>query len=277
MYGEVGNYKKLKETYDATLQVKSAIPHPRIMGVIRECGGKMHMSEKNWEAAQIDFFQAFLNYDEAGSPQRIQVLKYLVLAHMLMGSEINPFDSQETKPYKNDVEIVAMTDLVGAYQRREVHEAERILAENQSTIMDDPFIRTYIDDVLKGLRTQYLIDLIQSYTRIELAFLSRHLNISIAQVEDLLMTLILDDKIPNARINQVEQRLELDRGAHTGGTVAEKRYAAMDKWFKEIAKLANTVEDKHGSSTNGTGGASGAAVGLGGSAFGRMAGIGLST
>ncbi|MCO5546874.1 hypothetical protein L7F22_000311 [Adiantum nelumboides] len=85
MYGMVGNYKKLKETYDATLQVKSAIPHPRIMGVIRECGGRMHMAEKNWEAAQIDFFQAFLNYDEAGSPQRIQVLKYLVLAHMLMG------------------------------------------------------------------------------------------------------------------------------------------------------------------------------------------------
>lgn len=276
MYGEVGNYKKLKETYDATLQVKSAIPHPRIMGVIRECGGKMHMSEKNWEAAQIDFFQAFLNYDEAGSPQRIQVLKYLVLSHMLMGSEINPFDSQETKPYKNDVEIVAMTDLVGAYQRREVHEAERILAENQSTIMDDPFIRTYIDDVLKGLRTQYLIDLIQSYTRIELAFLSRHLNISIVQVEDLLMTLILDDKIPNARINQVEQRLELDRGAHTGGTVADQRYAAMDKWSKEIAKLANTVEDKHGSSTNGTGATSSTGVGLGGSAFGRMATIGLS-
>jgi len=48
MYGEVGNYKKLKETYDATLQVKSAIPHPRIMGVIRECGGKMHMSESEW-------------------------------------------------------------------------------------------------------------------------------------------------------------------------------------------------------------------------------------
>lgn len=98
MYGETSNFKKLKETYDATLQVKSAIPHPRIMGIIRECGGKMYMSEKNWEAAQIDFFQAFLSYDEAGSPQRIQVLKYLVLAHMLMGSDINPFDSQETKP-----------------------------------------------------------------------------------------------------------------------------------------------------------------------------------
>lgn len=39
--------------------------------------------------------------------------------------------------------------------------------------MDDPFIRTYIDDVLRGLRTQYLIDLIRPYTRIELNFLAQ--------------------------------------------------------------------------------------------------------
>ena len=51
-----------------------------------------------WNRASEDFFESFRNYDEAGSPQRIQVLKYLVLANMLTGSEVNPFDSQETKP-----------------------------------------------------------------------------------------------------------------------------------------------------------------------------------
>jgi COP9 signalosome complex subunit 2 len=51
-----------------------------------------------WAKALNDFFEAFKNYDEAGSPQRTQVLKYLVLANMLMGSEVDPFDSQETKP-----------------------------------------------------------------------------------------------------------------------------------------------------------------------------------
>jgi hypothetical protein len=55
-------------------------------------------STEEWDKAQIDFFEAFRNYDEAGSGQRTQVLKYLVLAHMLMGSKINPFDSQEIKP-----------------------------------------------------------------------------------------------------------------------------------------------------------------------------------
>lgn len=106
----------------------------------------MWMGERQWNRASEDFFVSFCNYDEAGSPQRIQVLKYLVLANMLTGSEVNPFDSQETKPwvfllfyglsdtnqsvgcrYKNDPQIKAMTDLVDAYQRREVHSAERIL------------------------------------------------------------------------------------------------------------------------------------------------------
>ncbi|KAJ9127261.1 hypothetical protein QFC24_001499 [Naganishia onofrii] len=84
--------------YEATLRVRSAIPHPRIMGVIRECGGKMWMAERSWDKASTDFFESFKQYDESGSPQRIQVLKYLVLTYMLMGSDINPFDSQETKP-----------------------------------------------------------------------------------------------------------------------------------------------------------------------------------
>jgi len=210
MYTATKNSKKLKALYQQCLSVKSAIPHPRIMGVIRECGGKMHMSEKEWDQAQTDFFESFRNYDEAGSVQRIQVLKYLVLANMLMESQINPFDSQETKPYKNDPQIVAMTNLVSAYQRRDIREFEKILRDNRATIMDDPFIRDYIDDVLKNIRTQVLIRLIKPYTRIEIPFISRQLNIPAQDVEDLLVGLILDKKIAG-HIDQVNQRLELQR------------------------------------------------------------------
>ncbi|CAG8444064.1 15313_t:CDS:10 [Funneliformis caledonium] len=210
MYTETKNNKKLKALYQQCLHVKSAIPHPRIMGVIRECGGKMHMGEKEWDKAQTDFFESFRNYDEAGSPQRIQVLKYLVLANMLTESQINPFDSQETKPYKNDPQIVAMTNLVSAYQRKEIREFEKILKDNRATIMDDIFIRTYIDDVLKNIRTQVLLRLIKPYTRIEIPFVSKQLNIPAQDVEDLLVGLVLDNKIVG-RIDQVNQRLELYR------------------------------------------------------------------
>lgn len=45
MYAETRNNKRLKALYQRALRVKSAVPHPAILGVIRECGGKMHMSE----------------------------------------------------------------------------------------------------------------------------------------------------------------------------------------------------------------------------------------
>ncbi len=57
MYTEQKDTKRLKQLYQKALTVKSAIPHPRIMGIIRECGGKMHMHERIWSEAATDFFE----------------------------------------------------------------------------------------------------------------------------------------------------------------------------------------------------------------------------
>lgn len=44
---------------------------------------------------------------------------------------------------------------------------------NRRTIMDDPFIRNYIEDLLKNVRTQVLLKLIKPYTRIRIPFISK--------------------------------------------------------------------------------------------------------
>lgn len=86
--------------------------------------------------------------------------------------------------YKNDPQIVAMTSLVTAYQERDVKAAEKILKgelyltvlltcqANKSTITADPFISFFIDDLLRTLRTQYIVDMIKPYTRLKLDFLA---------------------------------------------------------------------------------------------------------
>jgi len=71
-----------------------------------------------------------------------------------MKSGINPFDSQEAKPYKNDPEILAMTNLVQAYQNDDIKEFETILKNHRQNIMDDPFIREHIE----GNLDNYLIN-----------------------------------------------------------------------------------------------------------------------
>ncbi|KAK9758950.1 PCI domain [Popillia japonica] len=238
MYTEQKNNKKLKALYEQSLHIKSAIPHPLIMGVIRECGGKMHLREGEFEKAHTDFFEAFKNYDESGSPRRTTCLKYLVLANMLMKSGINPFDSQEAKPYKNDPEILAMTNLVNAYQLNDINEFEKILRLNRETIMDDPFIREHIEDLLRNIRTQVLIKLIRPYTRIQIPHISRELNIDEEDVENLLVSCILDNTI-QGRIDEVNHVLFLDR-KNTNNT----RYAALDRWTNQLSTLHVAIANK---------------------------------
>lgn len=238
MYTAQKNNKKLKKLYEKSLHIKSAIPHPLIMGVIRECGGKMHLREADYEKAHTDFFEAFKNYDESGSPRRTTCLKYLVLANMLMKSGINPFDSQEAKPYKNDPEILAMTNLVSAYQNNDINEFEKILRTNRRNIMDDPFIREHIEDLLRNIRTQVLIKLIKPYTRIHIPFISKELNIAPEEVESLLVSCILDSTIPG-KIDQVNQLLELDKTSQETA-----RFTSLDRWTTQLDSLSTAVVNK---------------------------------
>ncbi|KAJ2726072.1 hypothetical protein GGI07_000855 [Coemansia sp. Benny D115] len=231
MYTERGEAKRLKDTFLSSVAVKSAIPHPRIMGFIRECGGKMYMAERNWEEAQSNFFDAFKNYDEAGSPQRVQVLKYLVLASMLSETEVNPLSSPEARSYENDPAIIAMTELVKAYEAQQVTLFERILQQNTETILGDPFIAKYIGDLRRTFRMQALQSAVAPYTRIRIEVLARRLRISVGEAEELLVALILDKRL-RASIDQENAILVLQQEMSD-----EAQYEAVGNWATGLEAL----------------------------------------
>jgi COP9 signalosome complex subunit 2 len=241
MYSELSNNQKLKDLFKAAQRVRSAVPHPKIMGIIKECGGKMHMSQENWEEANSDFFESFRNYDEAGSLQRIQVLKYLVLAAMLMKTKINPFESQETKPYRSDPRIIAMTDLVEAYQHNDIHRYEAILEKNKDEILSDPFIRMHIDEVTRNIRTEALLKLIKPFTRFTLEFIAKQLRISIPEVTEILGFLILDKKV-NGKINQAKGTVQIE-----STTDAEMKVKAIQEWTRALEKVTRSMFNDLGS------------------------------
>lgn len=226
MYTEQKNNKKLKELYQRALTIKSAIPHPRILGIIRECGGKMHMAERQWTKAATDFFEAFKSYDEAGQARRVQCLKYLVLANMLMRSEVNPFDAQEARPFKTDPEIMIITSLVTAYQQNSISDFESILKAHRDQISEDSFIREYMEDLLKNIRTHVLLNIIKPYTTIHIPFISGKLRVREIEVENLMVSLILDSRI-QAQIDQTRQLVELTAEL---GCYAKSEFQGARSW-----------------------------------------------
>jgi hypothetical protein len=217
LYSRQKDNKKLRDVFHKAMSVRGGIPHPRTLALIQELGGKMHMQAREYEAAGKTFFQAFKSYDEAGDPSRLKCLKYLVMASMLHASTINPFDSQEARPYRDDPEILAMTNLVQAFHNNDIQTFERILRRNEGRIMDDEFVREHVEDLLRTIRTQVLRSVIRPYTRMSLAAISKELNdIPVADVENLLVGLILDRKL-DGKIDQVEGVLLKEKSTNDGG------------------------------------------------------------
>lgn len=152
---------------------------------------------------------------------------------MLMGSDINPFDSQETKPYRNDPRIAAMTELVDAYQRDDIHRYESILQKNQE-LLADAFIAENIDEVTRNMRTKAVVKLVAPYTRFRLSFVAKQLKISVEEVQDIVGFLIMDGKL-QGKINQAAGTVEVASSGDTG------RMHAVAEWTSAVRSLANFV------------------------------------
>jgi len=242
MCTELKNNKALQKLYEQSVHVKSAIPHPLIMGTIRECGGKMHLRNGEFDKAHTDFFEAFKNYDESGSLRRISCLKYLVLANMLMKSDINPFYSQETKPFRNEPDIVVMTQLVTAYQRNDIEKFEQVVRSNQAVVMDDPFIKEHLDELLRNVRTEVLLRLLKPYVKINIGYLAEELKVSKEKVVQLLVE-IIQDKRRDLRIDQINQVVIKVSDDHEQMDVA--RVQALNKVTNELQRIKNLLVEKY--------------------------------
>ena len=47
----LNNKKRMNRVYPQTTKLNAVINDPRVMGIIKECGGKMFMAEKKWNLA----------------------------------------------------------------------------------------------------------------------------------------------------------------------------------------------------------------------------------
>ncbi|OQR98396.1 COP9 signalosome complex subunit 2 [Thraustotheca clavata] len=241
LYTAQKDNKKLVELYEKALRVKPGVAHPRIIGVIRECGGKMHMMQGEWDKARSDFFEGFKSFDEAGEPRRVQCLKYLVLANMLSDSKINVFDSQEAKPYEGDKAISAMTELTDAFLHDDIVAFEAILKRHRESIMDDGFLKQYITNLLKTIRSKVLVKLVKPYRIVHLSHLATELNgIPVREVEELCASLILESRIAG-HIDQIKGMLVLANSK----LETSRAYVALNEWSNTLDKLRANLQQKH--------------------------------
>jgi len=234
------NTARMKQIYPKTLNLNAAVADPRIMGIIREEGGKMYMSSNEWDAAYNEFYEGFRAYQEAGNSRAKDCLKYVVLANMLALSDINPFAAREAKVYQEEKEIMAMMTLRQAYDANELSRFERTLQDKRNRILDDPFIMSYVEPLRHRMREQVLVALVRPYNKVSLKFLSQELKMDVQQVEHLIINMILDGRL-EGKIDQINGYLLLGGQKLSVGT---KKYEALQKWAEALDDLKTSLSKK---------------------------------
>jgi len=82
-----------------------------------------------------------------------------------------------------------------AFENNDINQIQDILADKNNHILDDPFIITYLDDLLRNIRLNVLIAKVKPYKTVSLEFLSLQLNVNRDDIRSLLSELILEEKI----------------------------------------------------------------------------------
>ncbi len=115
------NNPRMKGVYHESQKLNSVINDARVTAIIKETGGKIYMGEKKWAQALEEMFESFKNYQDIGNTRAKTVLKYVILASILSGSEINYATTREAKVYHEDPQIQAIVNLRSAYEKNDIN------------------------------------------------------------------------------------------------------------------------------------------------------------
>lgn len=206
------NLLRLSYLHRKASKVSSTITHPRVMGVIRECSATIHFYRRNFETARVEFYEAFKNYDEAGSDTKKKILKYLSLCLLLTENEVNPFESQETQSYAALPEYRNLIELVNCCETLDLkgylYVLEKMKTENDALIHDRIF-ENASGHILHNIKVRLLLNLLKAYKTIRFDLVIQKLQLeSEAHLEDLLIKMANQGNYHNIKVDFTNKFIE---------------------------------------------------------------------
>lgn len=208
------NIDRLTSLYQNSLNIVSPVTHPRIIGVIKQCGGKLEFYNKNFEESRSNFYESFKNFDESGSiVEKNQSFKYLILLSIITENEFNPFESQETQHYIQEPEFEPLIMILENFNDLNLHAFNTVTQtllvsddKNDEFLQDDIFQQS-VEIINKLIIEKILLNIFKSFSSVSFQFIQDHLKLADGEDElvDILMKLGTEGKLFSVKINFVDK------------------------------------------------------------------------
>jgi len=233
--------KEQKQLYQAAIPVvQKALGNPRMQGIIYECGGKMELREGHYENARSAFFEAFKCFDDShANSDCLSCLKNLVMANMLSGSNIDPFQDRRAKAHENNAEVTLMKETLIHFQNLDLKsytDKEKLIRSK----IEDRWIIDYLPHSRRKLQKLMFLHLVKPYTTLRLSFVEKHLGLESEICEALIVELVLDAEV-DISIDQIGRILSVNRAP---GAETNRKYYACQQWTSQLSSLTRNILGK---------------------------------
>jgi len=235
--------KEQKQLYQAALPIiEIALGNLKMTGIIYECGGKMQLREGHYEEARSAFFEAFKYFnDSSATPECQSCLKNLVLANMLSGSNIDPFQDLRAKAHENHAHIALIKEALVNFQALDL-KAYTATEDKIRKIINDRWINEYLPHARRKLQKLVFLHLVKPYKTLCLSFVEKHLDLMTELCEELIVEIVLDAEI-DISIDQIGRILHLNR-APPSQSECDFKYTACQAWTTQLSSLNKNILEK---------------------------------
>lgn len=207
-----------------------------ISSIINEQGGRLYMSQKNYEKALELFKQAFYNFQSSGNNDKAkEMLKYSVLNSIIVRNSKNFVSDEEIKLYESDKKLFAMIELRKAYESADFMQINKVWNDQILKIEDDEFIITQLNEILHSIRFNYIRMKLVAYQVCKFSTLCSELGVSNDYLISILLELINSDSNLNIKINFTDNCVVMKEQ----NTKLENHYANISKWLGALNSQDN--------------------------------------
>ncbi|KAG5518316.1 hypothetical protein PMAC_003112 [Pneumocystis sp. 'macacae'] len=140
--------------------------------------GILHAEEKDYNTAYSYFYEAYEGFSMSSDPRT--------------SSDVQSFISTKVSQKHAGRDLDAMNAVAQAHQNRSLSDFEKALIDFKDELENDPIVHSHLTILYDTLLKQNLSKIIEPFSRVELAHISKLIGICITKIEEKLSQMILD-------------------------------------------------------------------------------------
>lgn len=219
--------------------------NPLLQASIDNQAGIVNAQDKDFKTAYSYFYESFEVYQQNNNTQEaLRNFEYMTLCKILMNSNDEVFGLMNGKfgiKYSGP-EVNFLKQVATAHKKKNLVDFQAVIAANEAVVKADPIVESHVQDLYENLLELNLLKVIKPYSKVQLAHVSKTVNLPLSIVQAKLSEMILDKKI-NGTLDQgigcliVFDEVEQGELYVSASQMLTNMNAVVDKLFLKVDQL----------------------------------------